>query len=327
MAKTIITTIAPHSQGLKPRAIKGFRGSLKTKALWGLIFALVFTSTALAVAYRCTPCSQNYYCTGGVSHECPSETPVTFGTGAKSASECMTCADRDGESYPFYDEISGDCMACWQVPATTTPYWNGTTCTACPDGKTWDSENLICKESGPACAFTVPHNGGELCLVESAPFQSYSALAPQSPDEEDDNFLATYGITTAAEEAFCPDYWAGAIKYCKDKGLNIPTMEELLSIRKAIYGREDFNDAYYYYENLSIANQSLYNFVTTGTSSTTPEADLIEIWSCTEYAEYPAGAAYFTHFGNTDTGGVDAQRNTNPDEEEWANEFRALCIK
>ena len=294
MPKNIDITIAPRTEGLKPRDTKGFRGLLKIKALWGLALALVFTSVALAAGYRCTPCKENYYCSKGISHECPTDRPVTFGTGAKTVDECFSCADRDGESYPFYDEISGNCMACWQVPETTTPYWNGTACTTCPDGKTWDSDELACVEAGPTCAFEIPHGDTTLCLVESVDYTAFESVSPQSAAEETTEFLSTYGIANAASSGYYPDYWAGAMKYCQDKGLRLPTMDELHSIMNVVYGTNktcttkcnNVNSQYVGaqtgkcdFSSLTVANTELWNFLQSGVVSTTSVTGRFPLWS------------------------------------------------
>ena len=287
MPKNIDITIAPRTEGLKPRDTKGFRGLLKIKALWGLALALVFTSVALAAGYRCNPCKQNYYCSKGISHECPTDRPVTFGTGAKTVDECFSCADRDGESYPFYDEISGDCMACWQVPATTTPYWNGTTCVACPENTIWDSEGLTCKENNVVCAFTVPHNEGELCLVENVDISTYESFIPKTI--EDTNEFMKNNVPGSEEwgmltDTYEPNSWAGAMLYCQSKGLRLPTMQEALSISRAVFGPNitdcsepcsgtDQTGCCFLEENLSsIQNQELWDFIVKG-------ADTAAIWT------------------------------------------------
>ena len=313
MAKNIDITIAPQLESLKRRAIKGFRGSLKMKALWGLALALVFTSVALAAGYRCTPCKENYYCSKGISHECPTDRPVTFGTGAKSVDECFSCADRDGESYPFYDEISGDCMACWQVPETTTPYWNGTVCTACPDGKTWDSDELACVTPAPTCAFEIPHGDTTLCLVESVDYTAFESVSPQSAAEETTEFLSTYGIANAASSGYYPDYWAGAMKYCQDKGLRLPTMDELHSIMNVVYGTNNTCTEACYNSNsqyvgaqtgccmfgdaIAASNIELLNFLGSN-STTTSVTSIFYLWSS---AENSGSYAYTRDFGSADS--------------------------
>ena len=292
--------------------------------------ALVFTSVALAAGYRCTPCSQNYYCQAGVSHECPPETPVTIGTGAKSASECITCAQRDGESYPFYDEISGDCMACWQVPETTTPYWNGTACSACPENTEWDSEGLTCKEveNQVAYAFEIPHGNTTLYLVESVDDSVFGSSAPQSAAEETTEFLSTYGIANTASEY--PDLWAGAMKYCQDKGLRLPTMDELVSIMNVVYGTNNtcttacnnVNSQYVGaqtgkcdFSSLTVANQSLRNFLGSN-STTTSVTSVFYLWSSAEDSYYgPYFRSFFSDYSSHDRN----DRNV--------NHPRALCVR
>ena len=331
--KTLLLLLPPPHEGLKPRATKGFKGLLKAKALWGLVFALVFTSAALAVAYRCTPCSQNYYCQAGVSYECPPETPVTVSTGASSVNECVTCAQRDGGSYPLYDDVSGQCIACWQVPATTTPYWNGTACAACPNGKTWDSENLTCKEAEAqsACVFEIPHDGGTLCLVESVDYTTFETVTPQSASDETSEFLSTYGITEVSSEY--PDFWAGAMKYCQDKGLRLPTMDELHSIMNTVSGTSktcttacnNINSQYTgaqtgccnYYYGLTITNTELWNFLNSGTPSTSIEGSFA-LWSSAETSNSSAHIRIFTGGGSMFSGNG---RNGNTDN------TRALCVK
>ena len=328
MPKNIDITIAPTPEGLKPRATKGFRGSLRVKALWGLALALVFTSVALAAGYRCNPCKQNYYCSKGISHECPTDRPVTFGTGAKSVDECFSCADRDGASYPFYDAISGDCMACWQVPATTTPYWNGTTCAACPDDTEWDSESLKCVESGPACAFKIPHDDTTLCLVESVDYTAFESVTPQSAAEETTEFLSTYGIANVSSEY--PDRWAGAMKYCQDKGLRLPTMDEYISIMNVVYGTNNtctkacnnVNSQYVgaqkgccdFYD-LTVANTELWNFL--GSNSTTTSVTIaIALWSSAEETDFNARVQELDSTNSIYYGAI-----------RWDDIPRAVCVK
>ena len=337
MPKNIDITIAPTPEGLKPRATKGFRGSLRVKALWGLALALVFTSVALAAGYRCNPCKQNYYCSKGISHECPTDRPVTFGTGAKSVDECFSCADRDGASYPFYDAISGDCMACWQVPATTTPYWNGTTCAACPDDTEWDSESLKCVESGPACAFKIPHDDTTLCLVESVDYTAFESVTPQSENDETTEFLTTYGIANVS--SVYPDYWAGAMKYCQDKGLRLTTMDEIISIVNALHETSivPTEDSNCYAENSAytgvqygctdypttntVVNEPLFEWLSTNSQTDSPNYysftiySSAELWDNTVWTRDFSGLdAEYSYFGNYEGSRA-------------ANYYRAICVK
>ena len=326
MAKSINIATPSHTQNLKSIITKGFKDSLKAKALWGLVFALVFTSAALAVAYRCSPCSQNYYCQAGVSYECPPETPVTISTGVNNVKECVTCTQRDGESYPAYDDVSGNCMACWQIDIDK-PYWNGSKCVVCPGNGSWDKEHLICTNVEPEaqCQFEIPYNNTSLCLVESASASDYESAAPATAADETDGFLLKYGITNKGSNY--PSYWAGAMKYCQDKGLRLPTMDELITILNAVYnttktcetacqGSSSSITSCCDFSNLTISDTALFYWL--GSNSKETDAGNAYIYSSDELN---SGTSYARDFYTTYSYYVKA-RHDNPNKN-----YRALCIK
>ena len=50
--------------------------------------------------------------------------------------------------------------------------------------------------------------------------------------EETEEFLTKYNIPTVSDQF--PDYWAGAMKYCQDKGLRLPTVADYEKISAAM---------------------------------------------------------------------------------------------
>jgi len=71
-------------------------------------------------------------------------------------------------------------------------------------------------------------------LVESVAYADYIDLAPKSSAEETIELAEKYGVER--NYFLYPDVWFGAVIYCKDKGLRLPTMLEIIAITEAIYG-------------------------------------------------------------------------------------------
>jgi len=115
-----------------------------------LTLCLFIGGVAYSAAYRCVPCKENYYCLKGNPVMCPAETPVTQGTGAKKASDCMTCVQRNGnETNPVFDDTVNDCVSCYEYSNGATPYWNGSACVACASGTAYNIETGLCESSCP----------------------------------------------------------------------------------------------------------------------------------------------------------------------------------
>ena len=194
----------------------------------------------------------------------------------------------------------------------------------------------------------MPHGDTTLYLVESAP-NAYKATGAHeqktvsetytSDDtyfgyilntDEDSTFLSKYGLVNQATDE--KDYWAGAMKYCQDKGLRLPTMDELHSIMNVVYGTSKTcilscgvaNSQYVgtqtgccaYIGLLTVANQSLYNFLGSG-SSTISVTSTFYLWSS---AEGSSRYAYYRSFGTerSDYSNYTRYYDGNP---------RALCVR
>ena len=283
-----------------------------------LILSFCLITTAVLAAGRCVPCKLNHYCVDGLRYQCPSNAPVTQGTGAGALSECLTCTQRNGNSAnPIYDDLVGDCVSCIEYNSET-PYWDGNACVACASGTAWDAEENTCVATLAPCEYEIPHGDGTLCLVESVNYTAYESISPQSAEEETDEFLTQYGIVDVSSEY--PDYWAGAMKYCQDKGLRLPTMDELVSIMNVVYGTSKTCEDYCSgtssdktgcctYSALTLANQSLFDFLApTGSAY---------LWSS---AEYSSGNAHSRAFASTYSRlRLDSSRDGDSE--------RALCVR
>ena len=251
-----------------------------------------------------------------------SATPYWNGT------SCIACATLDSAT-PYWNGSA--CTSCYTANADT-PYWDSTTstCTACPTDTAWDTTENACIATVPetTCAFTIPHteNGTttQLCLVESVDYSVLDTVAPQSAEEETAEFLAKYGIQNVC--SYYPDYWAGAMKYCQDKGLRLPTMQELISISEAVYGTDHADctsscgssgqTGCCDYDSLTAANIELLNFLKSGTQSATSITGYFYLWSSAEGSSY---SAYIRDFRTTYH--IILIYGRNP------NNPRALCVK
>ena len=264
------------------------------KVLLGSILFLFIASMVFAVG-RCVPCKLNHYCIDGLRYQCPANAPVTQWTGTDSLDGCLTCIQRNGNSAnPIYDDLVGDCVSCYEYDSSTpiwdgntcvacgadTPMWNGSSCEACPNETEWNSTQGKCISTLP-CAYNVPHGDKTICLVESVGYSDFEELSPKSAAEETEEFCRKYGIANPIAVEY-PDAWAGAMKYCQDKGLRLPTVEELISIANAVYTpsyicTDECNNINYEYVgaqtgcclgtviSVSTQNSELWNWITSGT--------------------------------------------------------------
>ena len=282
--------------------------------------ALFILISSVVYGYSCTLCQENHYCTKGIEIACPANTPVTNGEGKSKESDCMTCAAKNSSTPAFDGE---DCITCYEYDPTA-PYWNGTSCSACPNGKQWNDAAFACEYT---CVFEIPHGSKTLCLTESVDVIAFKDISPKSADEETTKFKEKYGIENTSSGY--PDYWAGAMKYCQNKGLRLPEMDELVSIMNVVYNTSKTcstsctvaNSSYVGLQDgccsygtnydgiaISASNTELWNFLKSGTKSNTSIQGHFYLWSSVENSKsYVHGRNFFTsyssyYYGNrTDT--------------------------
>ena len=136
---------------------------------------------------------------------------------------------------------------------------------------------------GSSCAIEI----GSLCLT--APF-SPKPLTAQECNEQKDNL----GINGCF---FDEDYWAGAVKACKDQGKKLASHSELDEIAKALYLNQTINSDGYTHNLAYTAG--------TATSRGLPEPAFF-FWSGEEDTSY---SAYIRSFSPTNSGWYFLSRN------------------
>ena len=124
---------------------------------------------------------------------------------------------------------------------------------------------------GSGCAIEI----GNLCLT--APFTP-KPLTAQECNEQKDKLGIKYCRTDDS------DYWAGAVKACKDKGKKLPSHSDLDEIAKVLYPNQTINS------NGTTSNLTY----TTGTATSLGLPELsFSLWSGEETASSYAGARNF----------------------------------
>ena len=128
---------------------------------------------------------------------------------------------------------------------------------------------------GSSCAIEI----GSLCLT--APFSPKPMTKAECEAQKND-----LGINGCY---YNNDYWAGAVKACKDKGKKLPSHSDLDEIAKALYPNQTINS------NGGTGNLTY----TTGTATSLglPEPSFY-VWSGEEYG---SGYAYYRGFGSSGT--------------------------
>ena len=128
---------------------------------------------------------------------------------------------------------------------------------------------------GSSCAIEI----GSLCFT--APFTPKPLTKAECEAQK-----ATLGIKGCYYD---PDYWAGAVKACKDKGKKLPSQSDLVEIAKAIYPNQTIFSGLYT-DNLTYT-------AGTATSLGLPEPSFY-LWSGEEYS---SGFAYSRCFITTNS--------------------------
>ena len=127
---------------------------------------------------------------------------------------------------------------------------------------------------GSSCAIEI----GNLCLT--APFSPTPMTKAECEAQK-----STLGIN---ECYYDNDYWAGAVKACKDKGKKPPSQSDLVKIAKALYPNQTINSNGY--------TGGLTYTVGTATSLGLPEPSFY-LWSGEEYDRFTADYRYFGSSG------------------------------
>ena len=122
----------------------------------------------------------------------------------------------------------------------------------------------------------------------------------------------TYDPNGPANSYCANNYWAGTIKSCRDKGMELPTRAQLTQLAQALYVKSDGSEATIdegYVGDLKVRDQYKDN----------PPITLGDYYWSSE--EYDANSAYTRSFSST---------NTNGSFNRWSNEgisyHRAVCI-
>ena len=145
---------------------------------------------------------------------------------------------------------------------------------------------------GSSCAIEI----GSLCLTE--PFTPKPLTFAECEAQKND-----LGINGCY---YNKDYWAGAVKACKDKGKKLPSQSDLVEIAKVLYPNQTIYSS-------GLKNGLIYTRGT-ATSLGLPEPDFY-LWSG---EEYDADCAYRRSFGTTSSGGFNNIRTD--------RSLQAVCI-
>ena len=89
------------------------------------------------------------------------------------------------------------------------------------------------------------------------------------------------------------DYWAGAVKACKDMGSSLPSQEQLDQLAKDLYPGTEISSTLY-----EISYGTRDNDLAVSMGFTISPDELFLVWSSEEYSKY---YAYFRHFNPTHT--------------------------
>lgn len=89
------------------------------------------------------------------------------------------------------------------------------------------------------------------------------------------------------------DYWAGAVKACKDMGSSLPSQEQLDQLAKDLYPGTEISSTLY-----EISYGTRDNDLAVSMGFITSPDELFLVWSSEEYSKY---SAYFRHFNPTYT--------------------------
>ena len=144
---------------------------------------------------------------------------------------------------------------------------------------------------GSSCAIEI----GSLCLT--APFSPEPLTFAECEAQKDD--LGIKGCYWAE------DYWAGAVKACKDQGKKLPTTSDLDEIAKALYQNKTIN---------SNGGTGVTYISGTATSLGFSEPPFF-LWSD---KEYDSGRAYYRLFHTNLTFSRDYER--------WLPDYKAVCV-
>ena len=145
---------------------------------------------------------------------------------------------------------------------------------------------------GSSCAIEI----GNLCFT--APFTPKPMTKAECEAQKND-----LGINGCYYDN---DYWAGAVKACKDKGKKLPSHSDLDEIAKALYPNQTINSNGYTGDLTYTAG--------TATSLGLPEP-YFHLWSGEEGS---SDSAYYRHFFTTSSGWGHNPRNH--------NELQAVCL-
>ena len=118
-------------------------------------------------------------------------------------------------------------------------YGNGTSCTACSDGKTTAKWG---QTTASACTYPYGLSFQIMAIVPASNTQCSSATAKDSNDDaycyltsgqETSEVISKYNLQYQVNSSYY-DHWGGAMKYCKDRGWKLPDAAQLIEMATVI---------------------------------------------------------------------------------------------
>ncbi|MCR4880874.1 MAG: prepilin-type N-terminal cleavage/methylation domain-containing protein [bacterium] len=146
--------------------------------------------------------------------------------------ECIPCSSQNAAT-PAWDDVNGTCSTCMLATDGQRPKFRK----VCPAGMYLYGDECRIPNT-PVCKFTV----GSLCLVDKmARYDEETnpdGFTPILSSTETEEMVAQYNLGTIHSGEDANDYWAGAMKYCQDRGARLATPNEIMELAKAIYNEE-----------------------------------------------------------------------------------------
>ena len=164
--------------------------------------------------------------------------------------------------------------------------------------------------------------GGSNCAIELSDGTCFTAPFIPTPhvwngcdtngttsDPDDLAFMSKYNIQYCLSSTYVNDYWAGAVKACKDMGSSLPSQEQLDQLARDLYpGTTIYTDYTRSYGDRANDLAVSMGFISSPGSS-------FGVWSSEEYGK---DTAYYRNFYSTDTGRYSNTR--------YNSNLQAVCL-
>ena len=140
--------------------------------------------------------------------------------------------------------------------------------------------------------------GGSNCAIELSDGTCFTApfIPPRLTLAECEAQKGELGISECCPDSYCSgrDYWAGAVKACKDMGSSLPSQEQLDQLARDLYPGATINTG----KDVSSTGGSRDNDLAMEWNFISYPGGSFSLWSSEENSEY---YSYFRGFGSTTT--------------------------